>query len=459
MAPGVDAQERDVAGVARPVFTAVRENADRGPGEGMTTALISKQRLQTGKARVAWISRQAGALARTFDRRDDELVDCQDWKALALENSDRGFDLVLCDEEAARSMPADVDATAFIVADGVAQAAPVPVIQRSSLEGALDALLALSIEASGANRQCAEMQQLVSGIRTGDAVIGNTPIMRRLQGAIRRAADCDVTVLLEGAPGSGKSLVARVIHCKSRRAGKTLVTMAGGTVTAESLAKSMEAASGSTLIIEDVDRMPAAAQALLVRNMKERSAQTQVARLIFTTSAHLPELVARGAFREDLYYRMHAFPIIVPALRERMEDVPSIAKTLLESGLTGNARAACGFTPSALILLESMQWPGNIAQLEAVIRRAYVAAAGGVIDREHLLTAPPENAVATEQQPSPARGIEGEDSIRPFEEEEKLLLSRALRATKGNVRRAAQLLNIGRATLYRKIQQYQLRLQ
>jgi DNA-binding NtrC family response regulator len=113
-----------------------------------------------------------------------------------------------------------------------------------------------------------------------------------------------------------------------------------------------------------------------------------------------------------------------------------------------------------------MNWPGNVAQLEAVVRRAAALAAGTVIDREHLLSqaqpivapsaAAPTGPVARE---STEEGELTEASIRPFEEEEQELLSRALRATKGNVRRAAQLLGIGRATLYRKIQQYRLRLQ
>ncbi|MFM1872617.1 MAG: hypothetical protein RL398_2039, partial [Planctomycetota bacterium] len=121
---------------------------------------------------------------------------------------------------------------------------------------------------------------------------------------------------------------------------------------------------------------------------------------------------------------------------------------------------------AAVNLLVSMNWPGNVAQLEAVVRRAAALAAGSVIDREHLLSqaqpvVTPSAAAPTSQasRETPEDGELTEASIRPFEEEEQELLSRALRATKGNVRRAAQLLGIGRATLYRKIQQYRLRLQ
>jgi DNA-binding NtrC family response regulator len=308
--------------------------------------------------------------------------------------------------------------------------------------------------------RCAELEQLVAGLRDGSVLVGRSPVMRRLGDALRRAADNDATLLIEGQTGTGKSLAARVVHCKSRRCGLPLVTAEGETVDAEALTKLLEESSNTTMIIENVDRLPAASQAVLVRHLKERaraSTGTLRPRVIATSSNHLPELVARGAFREDLYYRLNVFPLRMPALRERTEDIGLLAQTFLQPG--GASRA--GFTASALILLESMPWPGNVAQLESTIRRAAVLAGGAPIDRTHLLgpttgvNAPLEAKVestSTEEQ-----GVT-EEMIRPFEEEEQLLLARALRATGGNVRRAAQLLGIGRATLYRKIQQYRLRL-
>lgn len=425
-------------------------------GKGMTTASM-KQTLPAVRTRVGWVSLHGEPLSSTFEGRDGELASFAAWRDL-LDDVGGTFDLVLCDAEAANSVPAELDAPVLAVADGAVPAA-VPCIPPIALTGALDGLLSLARRAADRNAECASMRKLTDGIRTGDVLFGNTAVMRRLQGAVRRAADCDVTVLLEGAPGSGKSLTARIIHCKSKRAGTPPVAAEASQTTIESLAKAIEAASRSTLILENIDRLPAAAQALLVRHMKDRNAQSHGPRLIVTTSAHLPELVAKGAFREDLYYRLHAFPLTLPALRERMEDLHGIVNSLLEYGMRTSGRAVPGITPSALMLLESMQWPGNVAQLEAIVRRASLQAGGGQIDREHLQGEPSEHAPTIERRSEARSEEETEDSIRPFEEEEKLLLSRALRATKGNVRRAAQLLNIGRATLYRKIQQYQLRLQ
>jgi len=157
----------------------------------------------------------------------------------------------------------------------------------------------------------------------------------------------------------------------------------------------------------------------------------------------------------------------VPGLHERLDDVQALADAILDSGVNESGRSHAGFTAGARSLLENMQWPGNVAQLEAVVRRGEAIAAGGPVDREHLLApaaaapAAPSNAgaaAATDQSQAASEAELTEDCIRPFEEEEKHLLGRALQATKGNVRRAAQLLGIGRATLYRKIQQYHLRL-
>ena len=178
----------------------------------------------------------------------------------------------------------------------------------------------------------------------------------------------------------------------------------------------------------------------------------------------LAELVARGAFREDLFYRLHSFPILVPGLHERVDDVQTLADAILDAGVTESGRSHAGFTQAARTLLENMSWPGNVAQLEAAVRRSAALAGGARIDREHLIAqesqalAQPTQAVGPEASPNVANDELTESCIRPFEDEEKDLLGRALRATKGNVRRAAQLLGIGRATLYRKIQQYDLRL-
>ncbi|MGE3173376.1 MAG: sigma-54-dependent transcriptional regulator [Planctomycetota bacterium] len=327
----------------------------------------------------------------------------------------------------------------------------------------------LVLDRSRMQQQLQQLETLVEGLRDGSALVGRSPVMRRLQSALSRAADSDATVLVEGAPGSGKTVAARVIHCKSRRGNKPLVIRGAAELDADTMQQVLTQARGSTLLIEDVEQLPQAGQQTLVRFLKERSggaatADAGPARVVTTTSAHLPELVARGSFREDLYYRLHAYPIVVPALRERVEDIALLAESLLDQIASASSQRPLGFTPSGRILLESMPWPGNVGQLENVVRRAWLHAAGAPIDDRHLsqpaATTGPGTAAAAPMAVAAADEEElSEDAIRPFDEEEQHLLSRALRATRGNVRRAAQLLGIGRATLYRKIQQYKLRLQ
>ena len=154
----------------------------------------------------------------------------------------------------------------------------------------------------------------------------------------------------------------------------------------------------------------------------------------------------------------------MPTLVERREDILQLAAHFGRTVCQSEGRPDRGFTPSAMILLETHPWPGNVSQLKNTVVRAHAMAQGDPIDRVHLF-GPATGLPATA---TPMAGPDGaddvdapvhEDDILPFQEEEKRILSRALKATKGNVRRAAHLLGIGRATLYRKIQIYQLRLQ
>jgi two-component system response regulator AtoC len=350
--------------------------------------------------------------------------------------------------------------------------------------GSEDQLFATTLLVAHNRRLTRELEQLRSRPAATAAVvaaavgelIGCSPVLRRLQGVVARAADSDVPVLIEGAEGTGKTLCARSLHYRGRRSPFALVELEGRDVTTKGLEEALAATQRGTLLIENIEAMPAESQARLVRFLKERSnaaAQPGTSRLIATTSARLAEMTARGAFREDLYYRLNVFPISLPSLQERREDVAMLANHFLEHAAAANGLANAGFSPAAMILLESHPWTGNVAQLRNAIFRAHALAGGEKIDRVHLLSPaigvapaqgmgmPPDEQIALASERSSAETDDddvSEDDIRPFQEEEQRLLSRALRATRGNVRRAAQLLGIGRATLYRKIQVYNLRM-
>ncbi len=321
------------------------------------------------------------------------------------------------------------------------------------------------------------VRALEARTQTSDEVpvlVGCSPAVRRLAGVISRAGMNDATVLVEGKPGVGKSLVAELVHRNGRRAKGPLVTLECEGMEEAELDSGLTRAEGGTLVIENVDRLVTRVQSKLVRFLKDSTSTAQPGReirVVATTSARLAELTAKGAFREDLYYRLNMFPVVVPSLTERREDIPLLARHFVERSAQLEGLPDRGFTAGAMILLEAHPWPGNVTQLKLAVTRAHQLADGGAIDRVHLfgpstgVHAPPNvrglnDTVDPLDSEAEERDEElSEDDIRPFQEEEKRLLARALRATRGNVRRAAQLLGIGRATLYRKIQIYQLRLQ
>ena len=232
------------------------------------------------------------------------------------------------------------------------------------------------------------LQRRMNDLKSGSGLVGCCPASRRLTTALARAAESSVTVLVEGPPGSGKTLAAQVIHTSSRLSAKRQEVAYGDTLTAERIDHILADERIGSLLLENVDQLLPDVQSRVVKYIKERSAgnpvERQGVRIIATTSAHLPELVARGKFREDLYYRLNVFPVNVPSLRERREDITALADHFLSIAAERHGDKARGFTEAAVAMLESHAWPGNIAQLQDVVVRAYVLARGAQVDRKHL---------------------------------------------------------------------------
>jgi DNA-binding NtrC family response regulator len=360
--------------------------------------------------------------------------------------------------------PSAIDRMADMLAGGAIDfvARPIEAVSHRTLATVNQALRAARLA-----RDNRRLQQRIALQQANLAFVGCSPLHRRLLSVISRACDSDATTLIEGRPGSGKTSVAEMIQRGSRRSHAPFVARACEGLSAEALDAALRETQRGTLLLEDVDRLPADTQSRLVRYLKDRpeGAAASFARVLATSTARLPELVARGAFREDLYYRLNVLPIAVPSLAERRDDVAVLANHFLKQAADSTGVAPKGFTAAAMTALESCGWPQNVAQLQNAVQRAHALAGSAAIDRVHLQGAhvggPEPTAVRKLSAPvgDPLEDDEvDEASIRPFKDEEKRLLSRALRATKGNVRRAAQLLRIGRATLYRKIQSYKLRL-
>lgn len=340
-------------------------------------------------------------------------------------------------------------------------------IQPAGLDQVI-ATLALVARSRDLQAENDRLHRQLHELRSGEAFVGHSPSARRLVGVLARVAESSAIVLIEGREGSGKTLAARIVHASNRRAERPLRTDYCDSLTVERLEEELTSTHGGTLLLEDIEKLTANCQSRLVRHIKEHSTHSNEngIRIIATTSAHLPELVARGSFREDLYYRLNVFPIVVPSLQERRDDIALLGSHFLELACAESKVKSRGFTTAAMILLETHPWPGNVAQLQDAVFRAHALACGRVVDRQHLLG--PTTGLnidpgqlnkniqvdLTESNDEDVR----EEDILALETEEKRLLARALKATKGNVRRAAQLLRIGRATLYRKIQVYKLKL-
>ncbi len=296
--------------------------------------------------------------------------------------------------------------------------------------------------------------------------IGSSEAMRKIQKAIGRVADSDATVLILGETGTGKELVARAIHDHGRRRDKPFVAVNCAAVPAELWESELFGylrgaftgahadrkgafleADGGTLFLDEIGEMPISMQPKLLRALQERVI-TPIGgkpvpvdvRIISATNRDLSERVREGAFRQDLFYRLHVVPIELPPLRARIADILPLAEHFLAS--SGKVLAA-----DAAARLIQHPWPGNVRELRNVLERAAVLVRGERITASDLALAP--NA----ENPSPFDWPE-EDLPSALSRLEELLIRRALARSHGNRAEAARTLGIHRQLLYAKMRRY-----
>jgi len=314
------------------------------------------------------------------------------------------------------------------------------------------------------------------GIPSFCGIIGDSPAIRPVIDLILKVADASSTVLISGESGSGKELVARAIHSNSRRARNPFVVVHCGAIP-DSLLESelfghergaftgaysqkqglFQSATGGAVFLDEIGEVTPTTQVKLLRVLESgvvrpvgsvRDIQVNV-RVIAATNRELRDLVRRGDFREDLFYRLNVFPIRVPPLRERREDIPLLVRFFLDRANDGRAQRISGFDPGAMELLRQYPWPGNIRELENVIERAAILSSGGLISEENL---PRELQSAA---PRPAgRGIYD----MPFKMARDLFqrnyVERLLERCEGNVARAARTAGMSRAYFCEIIRKY-----
>jgi two-component system response regulator AtoC len=310
-----------------------------------------------------------------------------------------------------------------------------------------------------------------------DNLIGESPAMKEVLDTVRQAAPSTATMLLLGETGTGKEMIAKVIHQLSPRARQPLVTVHCAGLAPTLLESELfghekgaftdaherrigrfEQAQGGTLFLDEIGEIDASVQIKLLRFLGERTFErvgsnktlTADVRVIAATNKDLQEQVKAGAFRQDLYYRLCVIEIKLPPLRERAEDITLLAQAFLREFAQANNKAITGFTTDAVDLLLRYSWPGNVRELRTAIERAVVLCRGEKIGARDL-PAPVRNVSAD----APLPKLQANSSLS-VEEAEKDLIIRALKDSNGNRTLAAKKLGMHRRTLHRKLISYKL---
>jgi DNA-binding NtrC family response regulator len=304
----------------------------------------------------------------------------------------------------------------------------------------------------------------------GSPLIGQSPPMRALARRIERVLDSDVTVAIFGESGTGKELVARALHAGGLRRQAPFVAINCAAIP-ESLQDSelfghergsftgalrqrhgcFEQASGGTLFLDELGEMSASTQARLLRTLEERTIRRVGVtedvpidvRIVCATRRDLRAEMESGRFREDLYFRLVVYPIDVPPLRERSDDVPLLVAGILSRLATDPARGEVRVQPEALAALARYPWPGNVRELINVLHTSLLVCEGGEITLADLPLHLRDGARVVAA-PTGA-------GVTPLRELERDAIDRALASTAGHVDTAAKLLGISRATLYRRM--------
>jgi DNA-binding NtrC family response regulator len=354
------------------------------------------------------------------------------------------------------------------------------------LEKPFDPDAALGVVARAAERKrqsdAARQQAEPGQVEAFHNLVGRSPRMREAFDLLEKAAGLDITVLLLGETGTGKELAARAIHYHSARRERRFVPVncgalpadlveselfghARGAFTGAAAAKPglFEEAGGGTLFLDEVGELPLAAQVKLNRALQEKeirrvgdnqSLPVDV-RVIAATHRDLREEARAGRFREDLFYRLHVFPVTLPPLRDRLEDVPLLAGHFLAKHARALRREMAGFEPEALQQLSAHAWPGNVRELENAIERAVAVSAGERIRVADLPaelaaegTAPPLDPALLARLPYREAVAEARDrTSRDY-------LVALLAEFGGNVTRAAERAGLERESLHRLLRKH-----
>lgn len=340
-----------------------------------------------------------------------------------------------------------------------------------------DRLLLIVERAVESARLRAENTELRLRAGAETELLGSSPAANQLRQAVQRVAPTGSRVMLAGAPGCGKEVVARLLHRRSRRADGPFIVLNCATLNPDRLEVELfgeetshdgrrkigtfERAHGGTLLLDEVADMPLETQGKIVRVLQDQSFErvggsTRVhvdVRVIASTNRNLTELISAGSFREDLYYRLNVVPLAVPSLLERREDIPALARHFMTIAAQSAGLAPRELSEDAIAALQAYEWPGNVRQLRNVMDWLLIMAPGGGREAIRADMLPPEISAATPpalrwEQSGEIMGLPLRDARETFERQ---YLAAQVNRFGGNISRTASFVGMERSALHRKL--------
>jgi DNA-binding NtrC family response regulator len=343
----------------------------------------------------------------------------------------------------------------------------------------LELVVARALDSVHLRRDLKLLQEQMSGAYAFENIVGKGPAMQRVFDVVRKVADTDLTVLIRGASGTGKELVANAIHWRSPRRNKPFVKVncaafardlveselfghEKGAFTGATSGREgkFEVAHGGTLLLDEIGDMPLETQAKILRVLQEKEFErvggnrplTVDVRILAATNQDLEARVRDGRFREDLYYRLNVVGVALPTLGERPEDLPLLIERFLASASERMRRPARALAPSAYRALVAHPWPGNVRELEHAIEQAVALASGPEIVVDDLPAAlrPGSPSPAVDETPTTFRDAKQ----KLVEEFERRYIGEALARHRGNISKAADEMGMYRQQLQQKLADY-----
>ena len=333
-------------------------------------------------------------------------------------------------------------------------------------------------------REVTQLRETVLKASHFDNIISNDGAMEEVLKLIHKAKDSDISVLVTGESGTGKELIARAIHFNGKRRNGPFVAVNCAAIPKDLIESEMfghekgaftgahqrkigkfEQANGGTIFLDEIGELDMNLQAKLLRAIQTRQFErvggneliTVDVRIVSATNKDLVQASRDREFREDLYYRLGSFPILLPPLRQRRGDILLIAEHFLARFSKEQGKHVTSFSRKALKILYDYPWPGNVRELESAIERAVLLADGDAVNDTDLPMAVRAFAQGETTIPLPSSLFDKQDSIIPLEAVKEQAVKHALKVTEGNILDAARKLGISRSTLYELMKKYELK--